>query len=230
MKDTSSTLSSRLFFGGVLVILGLSFLLENFGAFQASSLLHNWWPMFIILFGFAQVVANPKSYLGAGIIVLVGILLELSVLNVLQFNVWSLFFPVVLVLIGLRVMLGTASEKLQDASKTDYANATASFGSSVVRNASDTYKGGLINVVFGGAKLDLRDAELDEKGAVIEVNVAFGGADIIVPTSWNVVTEGLPIFGGWENKTEGPSSGPVLKVKGVILFGGVTIKNVDDNK
>jgi predicted membrane protein len=230
MERETSSLSVRLFFGGILVFMGVGFVLENMGGFHMSSLLHNWWPLLIVLFGLAQLVSSPRLFFGPLVVITLGILLQLSVLNFLQFNVWAVFWPLVLVLIGVRVMLGSANERVQSSSQSDFANATAVFGSGVAKNNSDTFRGGQVNVAFGGAKLDLRDAELDSKGALIDLNVVFGGADIIVPRQWNVKTEGLPIFGGWDNKSEGTKESPVLTIRGVIIFGGVDIKVVDDDR
>jgi hypothetical protein len=63
----------------------------------------------------------------------------------------------------------------------------------------------------------------------LDLLVAFGGIDIRVPQDWKVVTTGIPIFGGWENKTESIENSqpeaPVLEVRCMAAFGGVEIIN-----
>jgi hypothetical protein len=81
--------------------------------------------------------------------------------------------------------------------------------------------------LFGGIELDLTDAEM-KNGATVDVFTAFGGIDIRVPDGWIIKTSGLPIFGGWEDKTRKPrdaNKAPVLNIAGTCLFGGVSIKN-----
>lgn len=60
----------------------------------------------------------------------------------------------------------------------------------------------------------------------------FGGVDVIVPPGWRVELGGLPVFGGYEDKTSGdgdvPADAPVLKVAATAIFGGVDVKNKRD--
>jgi len=80
--------------------------------------------------------------------------------------------------------------------------------------------------VFGGADLDYRDAHLPPGVFNLEIMCFFGGVDIIVPEGINVEVNGLPIFGGLENKTSGEvfPGAPTLKIRAVIMFGGVEVK------
>ena len=69
---------------------------------------------------------------------------------------------------------------------------------------------------------------LDPSGAVIDATAAFGGIDILVPEGWRVTASGIPIFGGFESKTKAPPPSedvPKLTVRGLALFGGVTVKH-----
>ena len=57
---------------------------------------------------------------------------------------------------------------------------------------------------------------------------------MLVPEGWRVTMSGLPIFGGYEDKTHGdgslPPDAPVLKVGATAVFGGVTVKNHADSE
>lgn len=61
----------------------------------------------------------------------------------------------------------------------------------------------------------------------------FGGVDVIVPEGWRVQLGGLPIFGGYEDKTHRNGAlaldAAVLKVGATAIFGGVTVKNHPDH-
>jgi hypothetical protein len=81
--------------------------------------------------------------------------------------------------------------------------------------------------VFGGAEVDLRDT-VPSPGAALDVFAAFGGVEVTVPEGWNVVTRGLPLFGGIDNATAKeavPADAPTLAVNATVLFGGLEIKH-----
>jgi hypothetical protein len=75
--------------------------------------------------------------------------------------------------------------------------------------------------------LDLRPAKLAPEGAEVDVMAAFGGAQIIVPEGWPVEFSGVPVFGGFTDKTSHTTgeTGPRLRIKGTAIFGGVEAKN-----
>ncbi|NCN05911.1 MAG: cell wall-active antibiotics response protein [Spirochaetales bacterium] len=80
--------------------------------------------------------------------------------------------------------------------------------------------------VFGGVDIDLRDAVIPSEGMTIETAAVFGGIDIFVPPTVNVVTSGFAIFGGFEShdqEAEMPGA-PTIYIKGVAVFGGVEVK------
>ena len=80
--------------------------------------------------------------------------------------------------------------------------------------------------LFGGMDLDLRDAIFE--GPVIEISGfwCFGGLDMKVPEGIEVQDRTAGIFGGTDVRDIGdPAPGaPTLVIKGVALFGGVSIK------
>jgi Domain of unknown function (DUF1707)/Cell wall-active antibiotics response 4TMS YvqF len=86
--------------------------------------------------------------------------------------------------------------------------------------------------LFGGVNLDLREAVFE--GATIEVSTfcCFGGLDIKVPEGMDVRNEVAGIFGGTEVKDVGdPIPGaPTVVVKGLTLFGGVTVRGPKPNR
>ncbi len=98
------------------------------------------------------------------------------------------------------------------------------------RDASggEEFTGAEATTVFGGYKLDLRDAHIPTGRAVIDMTTVFGGAQIIVPDDWNVVMAGHAIFGAFEDKTRHPEPGTLtdeLIVRGSTIFGGVQVRN-----
>jgi Domain of unknown function (DUF1707) len=80
--------------------------------------------------------------------------------------------------------------------------------------------------LFGGMDLDLRDAIFEARVVEISGFWCFGGLDIKVPEGIEIQDQTAGIFGGTDVRDVGdPSPGaPTLVIKGVSLFGGVSIK------
>jgi len=74
--------------------------------------------------------------------------------------------------------------------------------------------------------LDLRDAIFEARVVEISGFWCFGGLDIKVPEGIEIQDQTAGIFGGTDVRDVGdPSPGaPTLVIKGVSLFGGVSIK------
>jgi hypothetical protein len=80
--------------------------------------------------------------------------------------------------------------------------------------------------LFGGMDLDLRNAIFEAPVVEISGFWCFGGLDIKVPEGIEVQDRTAGIFGGTDVRDIGdPAPGaPTLVIKGVALFGGVSIK------
>jgi uncharacterized membrane protein len=82
--------------------------------------------------------------------------------------------------------------------------------------------------IMGGANLDMRDAKFAAREVVVTVNAIMGGAEIIVPPHVHVVMEGIGIMGGYAGPSgkvpeELDENSPTLRVKGVAIWGGVSV-------
>lgn len=110
----------------------------------------------------------------------------------------------------------------------DTINAQALFTGIQKRVLSKNFKGGKISAIFGGTDLDLSQADLAD-GAIINVEVAFGGVKLIVPPHWELQINVTNIFAGIEDKRmypQTPTDGTkVLRIYGSIIFGGLEIKS-----
>lgn len=79
--------------------------------------------------------------------------------------------------------------------------------------------------LFGGVEIDLTEATFEGTEIVIDGFWCFGGMDIKAPAGIEVRDRTAGIFGGTEIKGLGdPVPGaPVVTIKGVSLFGGVSV-------
>jgi hypothetical protein len=86
--------------------------------------------------------------------------------------------------------------------------------------------------LFGGMDLDLRNAIFDAPVVEISGFWCFGGLDIKVPEGIDVRDQTAGVFGGTDIRDIGdPAPGaPTLVIKGMTLFGGVTVRGPKPNK
>lgn len=86
--------------------------------------------------------------------------------------------------------------------------------------------------LFGGTDLDLRDAIFEAPVVEISGFWCFGGLDIKVPEGIEVRDQTAGIFGGTDVRDVGdPAPGaPTLVIKGVSLFGGVSVRGPKPSK
>lgn len=213
----------RLFFGTLIVAFGTLLLLDAADVLDAGSIISDWWPAVIILVGLIAWIANPRHWVVGGLIILVGVTFLLSNLDVA--DIGAIIVPAVVIVVGLLIMFGRGLGSRDEVGDT--VSSFNVFSGSEMASHSDSFQGGSISAVFGGAELDLRDAT-PAPGANLDVFTAFGGLDIQVPQGWQVDIKGLPIFGGFDNVTAkeqlGPDA-PLLTINATVLFGGVEIKH-----
>jgi hypothetical protein len=91
---------------------------------------------------------------------------------------------------------------------------------------AQAFRGGNLDLWYGGGKLDLRGATLDPAGADLRIRAIFGGLELDVPSSWAVDVRGRAIAGGVGGaRGAGPvdESGPRLVLHVLAVFGGVAI-------
>jgi len=86
--------------------------------------------------------------------------------------------------------------------------------------------------LFGGIDLDLRDAIFESPVVEISGFWCFGGLDIKVPEGLEVQDQTAGVFGGTDVRDVGvPAPGaPTLVIKGMTLFGGVSVRGPKPNK
>lgn len=222
----------KIFLGVVLVLLGVLFLLDQLGLGRilgGQSLIGYFWPLIIVGIGILFLV---RGGLTPGIIfVTFGLLFIAS--QFFGWSIWGNWWPIVLIAIGVAILLGKTTENVfsNAVSGTTEANTLNDFlifWGSEKRIVSKAFHGGKITCMFGGEKIDLREAAIAKDGAKLEVYCAFGGVEIIAPVDMNVEVAGNGVLGAVENKavhnTEANNK-PKLLIVGNVAFGGIEVKN-----
>jgi len=89
------------------------------------------------------------------------------------------------------------------------------------------FRGGNIEIAFGGVELDLRKTTLPEGDTRLNIDVAFGGVELHLPEDWVVVSRATTAFGGIEhNRSQVTQSDQTrrLIITGSVAFSGVEIR------
>ena len=212
---------------GLLILsVGAGALLDALNVIAFWEMFNTWWPSLLIVAGiFAAIGDARRNYLWAIVLGVIGTLMLLRNLSVVDFNVFGLIFPIVLIAVGLSVLVSSTRKRKVPTSSHNTDDISVIFSGSETANSSKDYQGGSITAIFGGATLDLRDAKLKDE-ATLDVTAIFGGVEIRVPREWRVVSKIAPIAGGVENKAQGKDDhdGPVLVLTGFVALGGVEVK------
>lgn len=214
---------TRILSGLAVITFGMLALLGGLNVIDFGQLFDMYWPLILVLAGLLTLLSSPRDWAWPGILILAGIALQLRELAVLDFNIWALIWPTIIIAVGLSIIVnGTRARK--QSGKTDSANAIMSGHN--LKNQSDDYQGGHASAVLGGVKLDLSEAKIT-KDATLDVFTFMGGVEIIVPKDWVVESRVLPIMGDVENKVPvaKDKKSPRLILTGQVVMGGIEVKH-----
>jgi len=228
---TATRNAPRLFVGMVVIALGALALLDNLNILDIGDV-WSLWPLLLVAFGLARMLrpaGQPGRWTGT-VLFLVGAWLMLQNLGLAPVRLGVIFWPLLIVLLGVRLVWGAVSRGAMHgppAEGTARLSAFAMLGGAEHKSNAADFQGGDATSILGGCKIDLRQASVKTGPAVLDVFAMWGGIEILVPTDWGVVVQGTPIMGAFEDKTTPPreGAGPKLVIKGVVIMGGVEIKN-----
>jgi predicted membrane protein len=224
-------ISGQLIFGAVIVIVGLSLLLDNLGIIESSRDVLRFWPVALIAAGFGDLIAargRGRAVRGTLLTAFGGLFL-LNNLGVVDFNVFELW-PLFLILFGVQMLMRSVSRpgSAEEAGAVDNAEFDdfAFLGGVKRANTSAAFRGGSATAFMGGVELDLRKARMEGQRAVINVFAMMGGISLRIPEDWAVESKIVALLGGVDDKTRPPSQ-PVgtLVLQGTVVMGGVEIKD-----
>lgn len=220
----------RTLVGSVLVVLGVLFLLDQNDVLDSRDLIADWWPVVFVVAGLLYLSFSPRHVMVPAVLMIIGLALLARSVDFVPDWVQTVFWPAALVAVGLWVIFGSGLGAAT-VQRGDRVNSLVAFFGREVVNASQQFAGGSIFTVFGGTDVDLRGARPVPNGAAMDVVVAFGGVDIVVPEGWRVEVKGIPLFGGWSNKTrrdQVSADAPLLSIEALVAFGGLDIGHKPD--
>lgn len=217
---------SNILWGLFWMALGLTIAGNVFHWWDVSLFFPGWWTLFLILPCGISIISN--GFGGFSLIgFVVGIMLLLNCQGIfLADTVRKLIIPVVLIIIGLNIMVrnafhGSGKVRIPIPKECSYA---ATFSGNTVQFSNQRFEGAELNSIFGGLKLDLRGAIIQEN-VCIDATSIFGGIDIYVPSNVKVKVSSSSFFGGVSNHRKRITEDvPTIYINATCMFGGVDIR------
>jgi predicted membrane protein len=151
------------------------------------------------------------------------------------------WWPVFLIIGGLAVILKdhkpyqntsnnpiqnyASSNTIPDANNNSTIDILGLMSGNQIKNTSNDFKGGEINVFMAGVELDLRGASIQQE-AVLNIFTVWGGIKLTIPSDWTVVNHCNAIMGGIDDRSiPAPMGNKRLIIQGYAIMGGVEIRN-----
>lgn len=216
--------------GVVFIAVGILWLFSIFTGWKITAF-PGWWTLFLMVPAVISMITDGIR-LGNVILFLIGGAFLVKELDVFPgINIAALGLAVAVILIGLKILFRRNSEHpvkglfvSNESAADEYLEYISVFGGLETRNTSQDLKGGSVTAIFGGSEVDLTEAKIN-RDIVIDAVAIFGGITIYAPKKAKVVVTGVPIFGGYSNKTEdtGEEALGTVKINCVSIFGGVEV-------
>ncbi len=200
------------------------------------------WEMLLI--GIGIVIGFKSKFRDFGWLILIAI--GLVFLADDFFRVKNFVWPAIIILVGLFIILRPTQPKTLVGAETDpdapaptpipteatsiredILDVTSVFGGSKRIVLSKNFKGGEVVSVFGGADINLTQADFTNP-IKIEIVAIFGGCTLIVPANWEIRSETVVIMGAIDDKRNSAATAnpeKILILDGTVMFGGIEIKS-----
>ncbi|MEE9431808.1 MAG: LiaF domain-containing protein [Melioribacteraceae bacterium] len=225
MENTKSNSSPRMAIGLIFIVVGVLFLLDNYGIlfFELPYFSFHWEYILIALGVFFLATDRNKT---AGTILL----------GIGTFSLFPSIWPLILVGLGAFILMKKDSKgkffsnSEIDIDSADFIDDVSIFGGGHKSFTSKSFRGGKLTAIFGGGEMNFGACSLAEGNNILDVFTVFGGYEIRVPSDWNIRNDVVSIFGGVSDERRSDPNrafedGKVLSLKGLALFGGIEIRN-----
>ena len=211
-------------FGGAKLIIGIFFVIhglllaaDNLGLLAAWDYLR-YWPAVVLLVGIYKLWQPGRQLAGAILTIIGGSLLAQNA-GLLRLSIFDLW-PLLLIIAGIAIIARATGFEVPAGGSRNIVAVVASR-----KVAPREFAGARIAAVMGGCQLDLTDSDLTQNPAVVEAFAMWGGVEIFVPETMEVIGEVVPFMGGFDVKVA-PVGTPQrqLIVRGTAIMGGIEVK------
>jgi predicted membrane protein len=240
MDFSNERRSGKVVFGLVVILIGLAIFLKQIDMLPYLNLRFTW-PLILIVVGLFIGIRNKFNNNAPFILIAIGVF---NLIPAFSFNIGSkevdsedLVVPVILIIAGL-VMIFRHGKKKPWTGYTDMMNTASNmtlnadilFGGRKEIVTSKEFKGGRVAATFGGAEINLTQADSTEKEIILDLRATFGGIELLVPSDWDIQNEIQPILGSVEDQRTiryipSLSAKKTLILQGSCFCGGIEIKS-----
>lgn len=250
MRAVSFRMIVGLFVIAIGIILILNNLYEGF-YINIGQLFRTYWPVIPLVFGLNWLVLSfesTKSTEGKRVffswgqfvtaLVAIGIGIVFLGNNLGWFNIetrlfWSLFWPIILILIGVNLLRGRSSTGGKGGRFVFMGGANIG-GAQPWKLDSGSYF-----AFMGSIEIDLTAAEIAEGETVLDLTAIMGGIDVKIPQDLSVIYDGSAVLGGvtFRDQEDGgiiagrkvehnidESSKSIVRIQARAIMGGIEIK------
>ncbi len=182
------------------------------------------WPMLLFVIGATNICKSHfisgMLFAATGIFFLIGKTSEIFPEGIHSEQLTTTYWPVLIVVCGILILLGviirpgrfkngrfnkgyhhkgnwkegyTPDENENSDGKINYQFVFSGTEQVIL---DPIFKGGRIDVTFGGMELDLRRTSLAEGDTFLSINTTFGGVEITAPDSWDIEIQAKSTIGG----------------------------------
>lgn len=229
----------RTIFGVAILLIGIVLLLQSvFPNFPGP---HFGWPLIVIIIGLLIGIKHRFRNNAWWFLVLIGLAYSFPFTLPNGVSSIRILWPVVLLAGGLAIIFSRRQfprrppeewSRIQEQVVTENADVLrvdAMFGGRKEVVTSRNFKGGVVRATFSGVELNLSAAEGGDEPMVLELQVTFGGVEIIVPSHWHIQNEIQSTLGSIEDmrklRTDPGANTKLLVLRGSCSFGSVEIKS-----
>ncbi len=224
-------------FGLIVLVIGVLLLLKTLHILPYFSI-HHLWPFILLAIGIMTGIKHRFMNAGSWVLILIGGLNIIPEFTFMGQSSERLVWPVVLIFVGMFILFRSRKKKqcLQrmnvdtTTSNESSINVDVTFGGRKEIITSKDFRGGSISATFAGAEVNLMQADSPTQPINLNISVAFGGVELVVPSHWEIQNDIRPSFGSVEDHRfiKTPNAGEekkVLVLTGSCSFGSIEIKS-----
>jgi hypothetical protein len=234
-------LHPRLVLGLAILALGALLALESLNVFHLNIRWSEYWPVILIVLGLSKILQPRRRHRNGGGFILLFLGCWFLARNLTGHDLDRFFFPLLLLVVGGSLVFcsfgrrrGFAGPATSSGLSPGADGSAASLhpfailGGARATSSSQEFLGGSATALLGSSIVDLRQAAIPAgQEAVIDATAFWGGVVILVPETWSVVLQGMPILGSFQDFTQAPPGGSTqrLVVRGIAIMGSVEARN-----
>ena len=216
-----------------LISIGVLLILDNLNLIDIRQVYDYFWPAALILFGLSLLVRNRQLQIFGLIVLTIGVLTLLDELGYLRLTfdqIMMYFWPGLLVLLGLNLLISKQSSRPRVKSENVRRNSSNQkeyngFLNSMSEKIENTsFEQCSVNGVLASVDMDFSAIAFDKDQVTIEVNSVLAGVSLKLPKGIKVVMAGSPVLGEVNDRSEkNVNAAQSIKIHYTCILGSIEV-------